>query len=384
MRRTASPKSRVTPAAIVNWLLLPWHAAQLFTGRKSFAGNPILGGEWLNRRGLHIWRVRLAQRLATRRRARLQHLISETDRAAFARSGFVEAAGFLAPDAFEALSRRLQSLVTEAREMREGNAITRRIPVTPALLREVPELRPLLESPRWRGLTRYVASFDAEPVTYIQTIFAKAGGAVEDPQTQLHMDTFHPTMKAWFFLHDVTDAAGPLTYVEGSHRQSPRRLAWQRGRSVAASQGPAKGGAFRMPVGTLPRLGWDAPRHFAVSANTLVVADTSGFHARAASDQPSLRVEIYAFSRTNPFYPFLRPILGWFPALGRRRVPLQYWLQDRLSPLGLAPMTWRRAGAVSPAAPAPQEAAGPEAAGGAALPNRASRPTATVSPDIVQ
>ena len=42
-----------------------------------------------------------------------------------------------------------------------------------------------------------------------------------DPQTALHADTFHPTVKAWLFLTDVAADAGPFTYVPGSHRLTP-------------------------------------------------------------------------------------------------------------------------------------------------------------------
>src|ERR1700694_3362140 len=45
-----------------------------------------------------------------------------------------------------------------------------------------------------------------------------------DPQTALHADTFHPTVKAWLFLTDVAADAGPFTYVPGSHRLTPERL----------------------------------------------------------------------------------------------------------------------------------------------------------------
>jgi hypothetical protein len=334
----------------LRWLLLPWHAARVLTGEKSFRHNPLLGSEWLNRRGLHLWRVRLAQKLAWHRRARLAPLVSGQDRADFARDGFVQVRDFLPAAAFEALAVRLAGLEAEAREMREGGATTRRVAVTPSLLRRAPELAALLQHPRWRGLTRYVASFDAEPTVFIQIILAGGPTAAEDPQTRLHMDTFHPTMKAWFFLHAVEEAEGPLTYVPGSHLQTPRRQAWQRRRSVLAARARQNGGAFRVTAAELSGFGFGAQRRFAVPGNTLVVADTCGFHARAASDRASLRVEIYATSRPNPFYPLLRPVLDWVPALGCRRMAMQYWLQDRLASLGLARMTWRRAGLV-PASP---------------------------------
>ena len=36
-----------------------------------------------------------------------------------------------------------------------------------------------------------------------------------DPQTDLHTDTFHPTVKAWLFLTDVAADAMPFVYVPG-------------------------------------------------------------------------------------------------------------------------------------------------------------------------
>ncbi|MFC0409044.1 phytanoyl-CoA dioxygenase family protein [Roseomonas elaeocarpi] len=339
------------------WLLLPWHAAQILTGRKSFAGNQILGSETLNRRGLHVWRTRLAHALADRRRARLAHLVSEGDREDFRRDGFVCRPDFLPPDRFQALTEQLAALAVPAREMREGDAVTRRIAVTPALLRQAPALRDLLESPTWRGLTRYVGSFDTEPMVYIQTIFAKADpGSAEDPQTSLHIDTFHPTMKAWFFLHDVADDEGPLTYVAGSHRLTPRRLAWQKRRSVEATRAGAgsKGGAFRLDARELPRLRWPAARRFAVRGNTLVVGDTGGLHARAYSPKATVRVEIYAYSRPAPFNPLTRSGPYSIPAIGRRQVGVYYALHDLLVPLRLMRRTWRRTPPVSPTAPRPE------------------------------
>ena len=105
----------------------------------------------------------------------------------------------------------------------------------------------------------------------------------------LHADTFHPTVKAWLFLTDVAADAGPFTYVPGSHRPTPQRLAWERRMSLAA---PAFG-RRRDPAGVVPHRPGRIARHgaaraavFAVPANTLVVADTFGFHARGPSAGP--------------------------------------------------------------------------------------------------
>ena len=46
------------------------------------------------------------------------------------------------------------------------------------------------------------------------------------------------------------------------------------------------------------------PHRFAVPGNTLVIADTHGFHCRSATRIQTTRVEVYASLRRNPFVPF--------------------------------------------------------------------------------
>jgi hypothetical protein len=85
------------------YLLAPVWLAALATGAKSFRDNPVIGSQALNSRGLHARRAKLAHDLAWKRRARLAHLISPADRAAFDRDGFVLRENFLPPDDFARL-----------------------------------------------------------------------------------------------------------------------------------------------------------------------------------------------------------------------------------------------------------------------------------------
>jgi hypothetical protein len=337
-------------AGIKKLLLLPFYAIQVFTGKKNFGANPILASESLNRRGLHVFRVRLAHRLAVYRRRKLTRLISQEDRADFERDGFVMKPEFLPADDFRRLCAEIVALQGEAREIKEGDAVTRRIPITPELLKQAPTLKLLIENPIWTGLTRYIGSFDVEPVVNILTVSAHAGTpGKRDPQTDLHMDTFHPTMKAWFFLHDVADEEGPFTYVPGSHIPTPRRLAWQRRRSILAARGMSSlGGAFRLPPSVLKRLHLPLPHRFAVPGNTLVVGDTYGFHARGESLRASTRVTIFASSRPSPFIPFVDLDPARIPFVSGRKEMLFWRWQDAMAKLGLARPKWRNVGVVAP------------------------------------
>jgi len=322
-----------TAVSALRWLLLPWWLAQVFTGEKSFWPNPILGSLALNRRGLAVWRGRLAHRMTARRRRRLESLIPAADRRAFERDGYVVKRELLPPGAFAALTLEIAALSAAAGEFKEGDAITRRIPLTPELLARLPACRSLLEHPAFRGLTRYVGSFDAEPLVFIQTIFTQVDEGQADPQTSMHIDTFHPTMKAWLFLEDVAEEDGPFTYVPGSHRRTPRREVWERRRSLQASDPKTRktGGAFRITKPEMAALRSAKPKRFAVPANTLVVADTYGFHARRRSTRPSMRLEIWAYSRGAPFAPWARLDLS----------PARFW-RSRAAIIGLGFMALRQ------------------------------------------
>ena len=339
--------------ALLNWWRAPLWLLALGTGSKSFADNPILGSQALNRRGLHVRRLKLAHRLAWARRRRLASAVPKEWREAFDRDGFVEVRDFLPTDAFERIRSALLESEFEAREHRQGGTVTRRVPIGPGLLREVPDLRSMLRSNRWRSLLAYIASTRNEPLYYVQTIVTGHTDGAPDPQLELHADTFHPSLKAWLFLTDVTDGQGPLTYVAGSHRLTPERLAWERERSISIGQADrlSQRGSMRIAPEELPALGLPPPTRFAVPANTLVAIDTSGFHARGSSDRPSVRAEIWAFSRRTPFVPWAGfNLMSWRPVAARRAE----WMSrivDRLDSLGLKKQHWQAAGRRRPAEP---------------------------------
>lgn len=315
----------------LRWIALPWWTIQLATGAKSFRDNPLIGSRRLNRMGLHRARVRLAHWLAGKRRTRLAGRLTAGERAQFAEQGYIMVPDLLPAGQFEALREAVLKRVSPAREMIQGDAITRRIAIDADMLRDISALRALLRQPRWSGLMRYVASFDIEPLYYIQTILTQRVKARPDPQTHLHADTFHPTMKAWFFLTDVAEEDGPLTYVPGSHRLTPERLDWEHEKALVARDMDrlSARGSMRITPAELPRLGLPEPVRFTVPANTLVVVDTCGFHARGMSSRPAMRIELWAYSRRNPFLPWL----GWDPlsirGIAERRIPLLWALRDR-------------------------------------------------------
>jgi hypothetical protein len=288
-------------------LAAPWNLLGLLTASKSFEANGILGNSELNRRGLHVRRISLAHKMAARRRATLAKLISPEDRADFERDGFVVKADFLPEAVFITLQAQLAAFEGDCRESTDGDTTQRKIALDRRTLAAVPSLRALTDSPQWRGLISFIGASNLAPMVFLQTLFRAGGEQPSDPQTRLHADTFHPTVKAWFFLADVAEADGPFTYVPGSHRPSDARIAWERRKSIEAAASDdreTRQGSFRIERAELGRLGLGAARAFPVRANTLLVADTFGFHARGESLQPSRRIEVFAYGRRTPFWPW--------------------------------------------------------------------------------
>ncbi len=318
-------------AGMLRHALWPVWAAQLATGAKSFVDNPLIGSRRLNEVGLHVARLKLAHSMAWSRRRRLARLIDQADRAAFDRDGFVLRRNFLSADAFQRLGDQIRAYRGAAREMVQGDTITRRIALDPEALAAMPEARSVLDNGDFRGLVRYVGSYDSQPLCFIQTILAKRYPGAQDPQVHLHADTFHPTVKAWLFLEDVAIDDGPFAYVPGSHRLTPQRIAWEQRKSLDARHAErlTARGSFRIEPDELAGLDLPPAESFAVPANTLIVADTFGFHARGVANHASTRVEIWAYGRRNPYIPWAGMDLMSLPGVSERRIGWRMWLRDR-------------------------------------------------------
>jgi hypothetical protein len=235
--------------------------------------------------------------------------IVRVDRNAFEATGIVVKADFLPKDVFERLRQEVLGQPWETLEMCQGPAITRRAPLdAQSLEATAPALAQLIQDEGVINLIRYAASTRGRPVFSVQAILTGGKGEGDDPQTATHSDTFHAAAKAWFFIHDVGTDDGPFFYVPSSHLRNELRLDWESQQSITAASSQNRyhaRGSFRISDSELEKIGLTSPKPMAVKANTLVVADISGFHGRTPSPNRTTRVEIYATLRRNPFLPWL-------------------------------------------------------------------------------
>jgi hypothetical protein len=308
-------------------LLLPVWLIQILSTAKSFRDNPVIGNPMLNRLGLHVFRVRLAHAVMRLRWWMLAPLVSERQRREFLSDGFLVVRNFLPAEHFKQLREELKTSQAPVRECIQGDTLTLRVLLDASALRGLPACRALLRRRDFLNLTRFCAGTLRTPMFFIQSVKNAYVPGAADPQKTLHSDTFHPTMKAWLFVDDVEESQGPFTYVPGSHLPSPGRLAWEYEQSVGCSRHANRysaKGSLRLDPADLPAMGLPQPIALAVPANTLVVANTHGFHCRGIAIGKCSRLEIYASSRTNPFVPipgFLTSLFGRVEHIGAQG----YW-----------------------------------------------------------
>lgn len=284
----------------------PLYLPTIATRAKSLRGNPVLGSRRLNRWGLHRARVKFAVQMSELRRKQMRRLLSKEYRDALEEQGYVMIENFLPDELFQSLQQELSVATFPASEERLDAVAYRYITLAPKNLRQTPALMSILKDPMLQGLVRYAASSNRRPVIRIQTVFTDPDTGPPDDVTIMHSDTFHATAKSWLFLHDVEAPDGPFAYIPGSHRMNSHRLQWEFEQSVKAAADPScinARGSFRVTNDDLASMGYGAPVDFTVPANTLVVADTQGFHARRQSQRSSVRTALYTALRSNPFSP---------------------------------------------------------------------------------
>lgn len=336
-----------------NIIKYPFYLLDVLGTGKSFLQNPVLGSEKLNLWGLHKWRVQLADKMATFRRRHLGALLTCEDRDQLDSKGYLLKENFLPDPVFEQLKHDIYSKPVACREMRQGQTVTRMVPLGPRFLQSRQGLTDFLCNKYVRDAVYYAASYGGEPVYMINVIIVNPDINETDPQTDLHSDTFHATAKAWLFLHDVGMDDGPFVYVPGSQKLTRERLQWEYMKSLNARSDPREHhryGSFRISPSELQDFGF-YPKTLTVRANTLVIADTRGFHGRTPSYKPGMRVSVYAYLRRNPFQPWTGANLSSLPFLKYRSMDIYLAYLDFLERRFGKRSIWRDAGEIQVDAP---------------------------------
>ena len=287
---------------------------QLFTHVKSFKNNPILGNKWLNKMGLHVVRLLVSHAIMSFRMTILSFNVSKEHKDMYREKGYILIENVLDDKTFDTLKQESKNLRAEVRECIQGDTLTQRIHLDEKILFQMPTTKEFLMKKEIVKLFKFTAGKNHLPISHMQMIKSNYVKGKDDPQKNLHSDTFHPTMKYWFFLQDVTSGMAPFTYVEGSNKLTWKRLKWEYMKSISMDTEQtsySKNGSFRVEEDELKVLGLPAPKEVCVSKNTLVIVNTFGFHRRGHAKGKSLRAELWGISRTNPFNPFVGFGFAW-------------------------------------------------------------------------
>ncbi len=128
----------------------------------------------------------------------------------------------------------------------------------------------------------------------------------EDTQFKFHSDTFHPTIKCWLYLEDIEHKQGPFEYIPQSNQYNIYKMRWDYENSNIKIndalwnrriESGGKPGSFRVFENStikeedqeLRRLGFSNKISCVGKKNTLLVANTFGYHKRGIGTVGSFR-----------------------------------------------------------------------------------------------
>ena len=296
-----------------SWLKLPIWILEIFTEAKSFEKNPVIGSRFLNLLGLHVFRLLCAHLLTAWRRFLLGFSVPRHYRKALKQNGYIQIDDVLDKTLFDELCREAGEPWPETRYFVQGDTTTEFLFLKEHYRQKMSACSRLFEQTPINKLMMYVAATGLMPWMDFLNIKNISGTKDGDPQKIFHSDTFHPTMKAWLFLEDVTPEKGPFEYISKSNQLTWGRIKWEYRNSIRSKtldQDYARRGSLRVSEDETESMGYGAVKSFSVSKNTLVIADTFGFHRRGEASENSHRLSVAYSLRTNPFLLFPIPNIG--------------------------------------------------------------------------
>ncbi len=294
----------------------------IFSREKSFDDRWV-GSSGLNALGLHIFRVKLA-RLCNTIRYQQTGLKDNNEIKKLRNSGYIKVSDFLPQKTFEAIlteaeeSIQKSEAVTPVRARQktgfgekqqhswgfdrfDGGTLNRFVNIDPATM---PNIDRFCHEQRLTNYTKAITGRPHKPGAIWIYLTVHGDETInKDDQKSLHRDTFFSSMKFWYFLHPVSMSQGPFAYVTESHKLGSRRAEWeskQAKNAVQAIRGQRES-SFRIDSEGLAKLGLAEPTLHTVPANTLIIADTFGFHKRGQAEIGARRLALYGNLRPHPY-----------------------------------------------------------------------------------
>lgn len=253
--------------------------------------------------------IQLARQVIARALLRLRYLVRngarrDPDFAALVSEGLLVIPSFLPKDEFERLRQECFAALDDPgvskTDFELGPTVLRMLHIK-AYRDRLPIAEAVSSSPR---LMRLLGAAEGKTLgadqqhRVIERVF-HGSLTRHDPENELHIDTFHSTHKVWLYLDDVKPENGPLAVVPRSHRidRSVLRRTYRYFRDIDKSQ---KSPSRRIDQDEVVERGLRETA-LTVPANTLVIANTGGYHRRLRGTEGATRTAVHVSVRTQPF-----------------------------------------------------------------------------------
>lgn len=284
-------------------------------------GLPFIGNPNLNKRGLHLWRIKCSDTALSSRQGKQP---ANDIAAEVVDKGVAVVSDFLPADSFAQLQSEIRQSVSKSEhdhpvtasdterfgakqhftggfDRYDAQTLNRFLDISS---NTTPHAAAFLDNKDLQEACEQLTGTVFNPKKFqIYLTRQMVADNSNDPQLQIHRDTFFSCIKLWYFTEDVAPRDGPFRYCPGSHRMTEARLKWEQEQSIRAAKTNATG-SFRISSAEVEALGCEPVQSYPVSANTLVMADVRGFHARAAASRAGAeRLSIYGNIRPWPFAP---------------------------------------------------------------------------------
>ena len=267
-----------------------------------FSNKKVVENHLLNYAGAQILRV-LWSSIAYSCRGMLQSWPKNNLTMMLRENGFILIPNFLSQKVFDQVKDEFFNTtdIGSYAPIKDGDTRVERYTFSPDKWKTLPAVNKLLSD---NLLVRTLEGAELKNIEigdiWFDTIYYDDSQKVASSQSQLHSDTFFNTHKVWFFIEPVKLENGPLCFVPGTNRLSLKRLMFDYNKSIHFEK--LTDYSFRVEPKEKTFLGC-IEKALTCPENTLVIANTRGFHCRGDATAGRTRKQIHFCIRTNK--PFL-------------------------------------------------------------------------------
>ena len=267
---------------------------------RSITKDKLVKSSLLNRMGMQVFRTVAAKTLYKFRPAKVDASV-QSHVEELKREGMIVIPNFLPEDVFESVQKECMTALdqeTIPNKIHDHGAtkvkIARLNECPPENFRNTlqfyksPLIKNVFQAAEKKQFSPAAAMWGAEHVV-------QGPADEEDREASLHSDIFYNTHKCWLYLTDVEEKDGPLVFVRRSHKTSIAQLKRIYHHSIDPEHN-----SRRISQEELEQLGLKE-EIMASPKNTLVIANTCGYHRRLKGQPGGQRYALHVSMRSHPF-----------------------------------------------------------------------------------